>query len=56
MDGTNLENILSTVMLKECLSYFKNPIADAMLFSSKGLLKESLIFVPPLDLGIITNQ
>lgn len=56
MDGTNLENILSIAMLNECLSCFRSLTMGDMLFLSKEPSKESLIFVPPLDLVIIINQ
>lgn len=56
MDGTSLENILSTATSNECLSCFRSPTMGDILFSSKEPSKESLIFVPPLDLVIIINQ
>lgn len=55
-DGTNSENILSIVMSSECLSCFRSPMTGTMLFSSRELLKELLIFAPLLDLGIIISQ
>lgn len=54
--GTNLENIPLIATSNECPSCFRSPMTGTMLFLSKEPSKESLTFVPPLDLGIIINQ